>query len=576
MAQTNPVLQRALEHPVTAFRQEEGLDRIVAFGDTSHRCPVYVERTPPCQNSCPAGEDIRGMHNILRGIEGKGTTDKWAEAFYRLTAINPFPFVMGQVCPAPCQGGCNRQYLDETVSINAVEHSIGKYGIDNKLAYPKPEKTIDKKIAVVGSGPAGLSAAYQLARRGYQVTIFESATRLGGMMRYGTLGYRVSREALEAEITRIVDLGIEIKTGVKIGVDMTLDQLRTDFDAVFIGVGAQNGRRLPLPGAEGTGVTDTIAFLKEFEDNGKAAIGDNVAVLGDGDVAMDAARLALRLGKKVTIYSGVAREDMNCKSFEFDEAMAEGAGIKYQYGAAEIVRENGKVTGARYTMMVKKEKGEEGWNSPIPFLRYKPVAGSDVVDLVDTVIFSIGQGTDMTGLEAACNGKPFLNVTGNFQVVGMGNVFGGGDAVKIELITTAVGHGRKAAEAIDRYLNDLPQPRVDRPDIVKYEKLKSDFFTQSGTTTRSQRHVDHVVGDFDTMLESLTTDQTVAESERCMSCGLCFECDQCKIYCPQEAIVKFRNNPPGEVMFTHYERCVGCHICSEICPTGYIDMGMGE
>jgi NADPH-dependent glutamate synthase beta subunit-like oxidoreductase len=577
MTESNPVLDRALAQPFGAFVEETGLDKIVAFGDKSHRCPVYVKRTPPCSDACPSGEDIRGINNIMRGVEEKNAGDRPEAAFRRLTDANPFPFVMGQVCPAPCQDKCNRQHRDETVSINTVEHFLGRYAIDNKLSFPTPEKESGKNVAVVGGGPAGLSCAYQLRRLGHAVTLYEANDKLGGMMRYGTLGYRVSREGLEAEIGRIVDMGLDVKTGVKIGRDISLDELRAKHDAVFIGVGAQRGRSLPLPGAEGVpSVFDTIAFLKEFESTGATRVGKHALVIGDGDVAMDAARLALRIGAKATILSGVSRADMNCSPFEFDEATHEGTAFAYQVGVKEVIVENGVMTGVKAVRMIRKEKGEEGWNHPVPFFRYKEEEGSTFTIAGDSLIFSIGQGTDMTGLEAVCNGKPWLAVDHNQQVAGMEEVFGGGDAQQIALITTAIGHGRKGAAAIDRFLNGVPQPRKQRADVIGYEKLKGDYFLNSTGAKRIHKPVDRVVGNFEPFLEAIPAESAKAEAERCMSCGLCFECKQCEIFCPQEAILRHRNNPVGEVMFTLYERCVGCHICAELCPTGYIDMGMGE
>ncbi len=578
---TNPYFEDAKNWDFKGFRREDPDTRQVAYGDASMKCPTYVVRKPPCTDSCPAGEDIRGINNLLRGIWP--SDNPWEAAFYRLTKTNPFPAVMGRVCPAPCQGGCNRQYRDETVGINAVEHAIGQYAVENKLKYEPAPADTGKRVAVVGSGPGGLSAAYHLRRKGHAVTIFERDPKLGGMMRYGIMGYRVDRNVMDAEIQRILDLGVEVKTNTRIGTDITFDQLRNDYDSVFLAVGAQVGRGIPIPGAEGTEyATNAIKFLRDFELNGgpegnvdNLTLGKHVVVFGDGYVAMDVARLSLRLGSKATLLSGVAREEMNCSAFEFDEALAEGTDIKYQIGSVEILRDGDKVTGIKCIKMVRKEKGEDGWNHAIPFFRYKQEEGTEFVIETDMVVASIGQTTDMAGLEAATKETPWLKVDHNYQVEGMEDVFGGGDAVQIALLTTAIGHGRKAADSIDMYLNGIPLPRKSREDIVKYEKLKSDYFVETPQMKRKHVNPSIVKGSWDETLSLLTSEEAVAESERCMSCGLCFECNQCMLFCPQDAIDKFKGNPEGEVMYTRYELCVGCHICSEICPTGYIDMGMG-
>jgi NADPH-dependent glutamate synthase beta subunit-like oxidoreductase/Pyruvate/2-oxoacid:ferredoxin oxidoreductase delta subunit len=514
---------------------------------------------------------------VLRGLWSK--KNAWEEAFYRLARANPFPGVMGRVCPAPCQSKCNRQYKDETIGINAIEMAIGEYAIENNLTFTKPEKETGKRVAVVGSGPAGLSCAYQLRLRGHSVVLLESNTKLGGMMRYGIMGYRVKREVLDAEIQRILDLGVEVRTGVKVGRDVTLDELSKEYDAVFLGVGAQVGRQLPLPGAAGTPyVTNAIDFLKEFEVKREGmTIGKHVVVIGDGDVAMDVARLALRLGSKSTLLSGVAREDMNCSAYEFKEADVEGTTMQYQVGSVEVVRDGDRVTGLKCIKTQKKAKGEEGWNHPVPFFRYKTVEGSGfTLDGIDMVVFAVGQGTDMAGLESTTNNTPFFQVDHNYLIKGMDNVFGGGDAVKITLLTTAIGHGRRAAEAMELLFQGQPLPRSDRPTIVKYEKLKHDYFVPKPQQKRSLKHPDVVKGSWVETLVPLAREDVVKEADRCMSCGLCFECNQCLLFCPQGAIEKFKGNPEGQVMFTRYERCVGCHICSEVCPTGFIDMGMGH
>ncbi|MBF0447898.1 MAG: NAD(P)-binding protein [Magnetococcales bacterium] len=575
MTESNPILKSAMEYKFDEFAMETGLDRIVAYGDQSGKCPTYVERMPPCTDGCPAGEDIRGYHNIIRGTWK--ADNPWSAAFERLTRTNPFPAVMGRVCPAPCESACNRQYRDETVGINAVEQAIGDYARANNLSLPTPPDSTGKRVAIVGSGPGGLSCAYHLRMQGHAVTIYERDPMLGGMMRYGIMGYRVSRQVLDQEIQRILDLNVEVKTGVKVGTDISLENLRSQYDAVFLAVGAQKGRGIPIPGAEGSNVTNAIEFLRSYEMNpADHQVGKHVIVIGDGDVAMDAARLTLRRGSKATLLCGVAREEMRASQIEFDEALSEGTDMKFLSGSVEVLRDaSGKMTGLKCIGMKRKEKGEEGWNHPIPFFRYKPEEGSEFEIEADMLVAAIGQTTDMTGLEAATDNKPMLAVDFNMQVNGMEDVFGGGDAVQISLLTTAIGQGRKAAENIGLFLAGKSLPKRVRNEVVKYSKLKSDYFVETESPKRSLRHPEKVEGDWEETLIALSQEDATKQSARCMSCGMCFECNQCMLYCPQHAITKFRGNPEGEVMFTLYERCVGCHICAEICPTGYIDMGMG-
>ncbi len=579
---SNEVLDFALNYKFEEYKVETGLEKIVAYGEWSHKCPTYLTRVPPCQNACPAGEDIRGYNNLLRGIEkydreGKPIEDKWAEAFFRLTEKNPFPSVMGRVCPAVCQTKCNRQFVDETVGINSIEHSIGDYGISKGLKLGKPGHDTGKHIAIVGAGPAGLSAAYQLRKKGHKVTIYEAQKKPGGMVRYGIMGYRVDRGILDKEIQRILDLGVEVKYGTRIGKDVTLDDLRKNHDAVFLGLGAQKGRDLPIPGYDAKDATNAIDVLMHYEVEGSGThVGKNVVVIGDGNTAMDVARLSRRLGSKATILSGVPREEMACLEQEIVDAEKEGTDFQYQIGTKEVIKDGDKVTGLKVVKMAKKEKGEDGWNHPVPFFRYKEIAGSEFVIECDMVVASIGQMTDIAGMDNLENDRGQLKVDHNFQVKGTTDVFAGGDIIKIDLITTAVGQGRHAAEAIDRFVSGLSPAGKDRPDIAKFEHLKSEYFVPVERKQRQHVYPAKVEGDFNEVLNKLEDPDVITEAERCMSCGLCFECKQCMLFCPQEAISMYKKNPIGEVMFTDYTRCVGCHICAESCPTGYIHMGMGE
>ncbi|MCH2389107.1 MAG: NAD(P)-binding protein [Nitrospinales bacterium] len=573
---SNPILDFANEYEFPEYSDHEGINKVVAFGDESHKCPIYIKKVPPCTAGCPAGEDIRGFHNLLTGDEK--SDNKWDAAWYRIVDTNPFPAIMGRICPHPCESTCNRQHREESIGINAVEQAIGEHGIEAGLKLPQAGPDTGMRVAVIGAGPAGLSVAYQLRRKGHAVTIYDFNEKPGGMMLYGIMGYRVDRKVLDAEVGKIIDLGIETKMGIRVGTDISLEQLEKDYDAVFIGVGAQIGRSLPIEGfSKRPETTNAIDFLRNYELQGDDfKIGKKVVVIGDGNVAMDVARLARRMGSESTIISAVPREEMNCYPDEFDDAIEEGAKIEYLVGTFEVLESKNGVQGVKCAKMVKKEKGEEGWDAKIPFMRYK--ATGDVFEIEsDMIVASIGQTTDMNGFENTINeNDSLLKLDKYFRVKGKENVFGGGDALKIDLITTAVGHGRKAADSIDAFLQGKNMPEAPYREVINVKKQDLNYFFHSNQTKRRHQVAENIVGNHNEVLEALTKEQAIEESKRCMSCGLCFDCKQCSSFCPQEAISRYKDNPIGEVMYTHYTKCVGCHLCALVCPTGYIQMGMGE
>ncbi|MCS5546974.1 MAG: NAD(P)-binding protein [SAR324 cluster bacterium] len=573
---SNPILDFANEYEFPEYSDHEGINKVVAFGDESHKCPIYIKKVPPCTAGCPAGEDIRGFHNLLTGDEK--SDNKWDAAWYRIVDTNPFPAIMGRICPHPCESTCNRQHREESIGINAVEQAIGEHGIEAGLKLPQAGPDTGMRVAVIGAGPAGLSVAYQLRRKGHAVTIYDFNEKPGGMMLYGIMGYRVDRKVLDAEVGKIIDLGIETKMGIRVGTDISLEQLEKDYDAVFIGVGAQIGRSLPIEGfSKRPETTNAIDFLRNYELQGDDfKIGKKVVVIGDGNVAMDVARLARRMGSESTIISAVPREEMNCYPDEFDDAIEEGAKIEYLVGTLEVLESKNGVQGVKCAKMVKKEKGEEGWDAKIPFMRYK--ATGDVFEIEsDMIVASIGQTTDMNGFENTINeNDSLLKLDKYFRVKGKENVFGGGDALKIDLITTAVGHGRKAADSIDAFLQGKNMPEAPYREVINVKKQDLNYFFHSNQTRRRHQVAENIVGNHNEVLEALTKEQAIEESKRCMSCGLCFDCKQCSSFCPQEAISRYKDNPIGEVMYTHYTKCVGCHLCALVCPTGYIQMGMGE
>ncbi len=617
----------------------------------SHKCPTYIQSTPPCQGSCPAGEDIRGYLNIVRGMEkppvgadGKPTMTWQEYAWRRLTEANPFPAVMGRVCPAPCETGCNRNEVEDHVGINSVEHYLGEYAIKNNLQFKAPGQKTGKKVAVLGGGPAGLSVAYQLALKGHGVTVFDDHEYLGGMMRYGIPGYRTPRNILDAEIQRILNLGVEVRLKTKVGVDISMDQINKDFDAVFLGLGAQGGRALPAEGAENvSNVVTATAFLKAFNDGRLQHVGKRVVVVGGGDTSMDVATVARRLGhidnSKPTDWEGaiagqlaqdaadISRRQgadvtlttvfMMASKQEIEHAQAEGIEIMGGWMPVAVLKgADGRATGLRVRQCEAKMVSGR--------LDIKPIEGTEKDLPADLIVSAIGQMVDLKGLEVFDNGKGAVSADKNYQVQGKPGVFAGGDVIRPHLLTTAIGHGAIAADGIDQFLAGLEPGRRPKIDVHSFDLMRK--FVEKGQpvgqikealrgtdteknavhnfdnrsdryviahdelflghfqyTLRNKRHITHLtkdsaLGNFEERLEALSEQQAIAEAKRCMSCGLCFECDNCVVYCPQTAVYKVKKTEAttGRYVATDYDRCIGCHICHDVCPTGYIQMGLGE
>jgi NADPH-dependent glutamate synthase beta subunit-like oxidoreductase len=620
----------------------------------SYKCPTYIQSTPPCQGSCPAGEDIRRYLQIARGMEkppvgadGKPSMP-WQEYAWRvLTEANPFPSVMGRVCPAPCETGCNRNEVEDHVGINSVEHFLGEYAIQNKLKFNKPDVAPSgKKVAVIGGGPAGLSCAYQLALKGHSVTIFDEHEYLGGMMRYGIPGFRTPRDVLDAEIQRILDLGVEAKLNFHIGKDITLEQIRKDYDAVFLGMGAQAGRALPVADSEAPNVVAATAFLRAFNDGRLQHVGKRVVVVGGGDTSIDVATVARRLGHiehakptdmeqaiagrlaqdvadisakqgaDVTLTSIFPIDKMQANKHEIEQALAEGIHIKGGLVPVGVVKDaNGRATALRVAECEAKMAGGK--------LEIIKKDGSERDLPADLIVSAIGQAVDFTGLEEFDNGRGAVNADKNYQIPGKPGTFAGGDVIRPHLLTTAIGHGAIAAEGIDRFLQGEELEKRPKIDVHTFDLLRKmvekglevnevhepirgtdhakvvhNFDNRSGRyviphdelflghfgyTPRNVRHVitldeQTALGNFEERLKALPENEAVAEAKRCMSCGMCFECDNCVVYCPQTAVYRVKKSEAsvGRYVDTDYDKCIGCHICHDVCPTGYIQMGLGE
>jgi NADPH-dependent glutamate synthase beta subunit-like oxidoreductase len=391
-------------------------------GGKSPLRPRYVAKAPPCAGGCPNGNEIRELLVTVAQAEAYGRSNEQAfELFWsRLAERNPFPAVCGRVCPHPCEDACNRKGKDGSIAINAVERFVGDFGIAHKLKLSRlHDEKRSEKVAVVGAGPAGLSCAYQLARKGYQVTIFEGFPKPGGMLRYGIPTYRLPREVLDAEIQRIVDLGVELKCDFVVGKDISLEQLRQDYQAVFVGIGAQKGIQLKVPGEDAPNVFSGTEFLNVVNRGEPPVIGGKVIVVGGGDTAIDAARVSKRLGAEVTLLYRRTRAEMPAVKSEIEGALEEGIHIEFLAAPVEILQRDGRAVGMRCIRMQLGEPDSSGRPRPVP----QP--GSEFEVEASSVIAAISQEPEFQGMENLRSGKDWIK-TDDFGVTPTDGVFAGG------------------------------------------------------------------------------------------------------------------------------------------------------
>ena len=613
--------------------------------DTTYKCPTYVHRTPPCQGSCPSGEDIRGWLQIVRGIEKPPADMDWQEyAFRRSTNANPFPSIMGRVCPAPCQDGCNRNEVEDFVGINSVEQFIGDHALEAKLSFEKPAQESGKKIAIIGGGVAGLAAAYQLRRLGHGATIFDERKELGGMTRYGIPGYRMPRDVMDGEIQRILDMGVDVHMKTRIGRDISFAQLEKDYDAILLAIGAQQGRALSIPGGDAPNCVSGVAFLAAYNEERMHHTANKVVVIGGGDTAMDVVSVARRLGHINTPHIDGRPEAVIHDLTAHDVATSakrDGSEVLLIYRRpveAMPAAEHERITAAKEGITLRgslapKELvlGEDGRATALRVIEVEwtdgkmtEKEGSEFDIECDLIVPAVGQSGDLTGLEDFDNGRGLIDSDKFYQVPDKPGYFACGDIVRPHLLTTAIGQAAIAVDSIDRYLGSEEldrRPKVDvhhfnlldklretelapedydhrqewgtdesgyavhnyedrsQQEIIPHDMLYLGHFPYTERRKREETGVgaDQVLGHFEERFRGLDEENVRAEAERCMSCGMCFECDNCVIYCPQDAVLRTPKDTAtmGRYVYTDYDRCIGCHICAEVCPTGYINMGMG-
>ena len=511
--------------------------------------PVYVDRLPPCNQACPAGENIQAW--LYHAEEGN-----YRAAWDELMKNNPLPAIMGRACYHPCQDSCNRATLDSSVNIHAVERFLGDLAIREGWSVENATPSSGAKVLVIGAGPSGLSAAYHLALMGHQVSIREAGPVPGGMMRFGIPKYRLPRDVVDAEVQRIVDMGVTLELDARVD-DIPAALSTGGFDACFAAIGAHLAKKVDIPAPDAMKILDAVSFLRGMEtDDAPLKLGRRVVVYGGGNTAVDVARTAKRLGAEPVIVYRRTREQMPAHDFEIDEALEEGVVVNWLRTIKEADEHALKVE----TMVLD----DNGWPQP---------TGEFETIEADTVVLALGQNVDqslLTNLQGVELNRDGVVEVGADMMTAYPGVFAGGDMVPSErTVTVAVGHGKKAARNIDAYLRGVSYAPAPKHEVASFEQLNTWYYTDA------EQAVQPILDDirrrttFDEVVSGLDEGNALFEARRCLSCGNCFECDNCYGICPDNAITKLG---PGQRFEFKYDYCKGCAMCATECPCGAIKM----
>ncbi|GIJ48084.1 glutamate synthase [Virgisporangium aliadipatigenens] len=536
------------EHPF-AITLDVGSSLANRTGAWRTERPVYVNRMPPCNDACPAGENVQAW---LYEAEDGGYERAWRQ----LVRDNPFPAIMGRVCYHPCQDACNRGQLDEAVGINAVERFVGDEAIRRGWRFDPPPAPTGKRVLVVGAGPCGLSAAYHLAVRGHAVTVRDAGEAAGGMMRYGIPAYRLPRDVLDAEIGRIVDLGVTVEQNRR--VDDPVAAL-AEFDAVFLAVGAQLSKRAYVPAGESARILDALGVLHDVAEGERPLLGRRVVVYGGGNTALDVARSAKRLGatEPLVVYRRT-RAQMPAHPEETDEAIEEGVRMRWLSTIA--------YAGSGRVVVERMRLDDNGFPQPTGEFEELPA---------DAVVLALGQEVDRSIVDSA----PDIEVDhGTVRVdahlmTGRPGVFAGGDMVPSRrTVTDAVGHGKRAAREIDAWLGGGTPTPAARPPLATFERLNTWYYSDAPATLRPRLDLARRASTFDEVVRGLDESTALFEARRCLSCGNCFGCDNCFGVCPDNAVRKLDEGHRAGSYAIDLDYCKGCGICVAECPAGAIEM----
>jgi 2-oxoacid:acceptor oxidoreductase delta subunit (pyruvate/2-ketoisovalerate family) len=541
--------------------------------------PVPVEGIAPCNEACLVAQDIERV--ILYVTKGK-----FQEAYAQLAMENPMPSVLGRVCPHPCEGSCNRGQYDEPVSIQALERFIGDYGLKRGKLSASLRPMRKEQIAVIGSGPAGLSCSYHLARMGYKVTIFEAMPVLGGKLRWAIPDYRLPKRILDQEIDKILSLGIRVRKNVEVGRDLFSKDLKR-YQAVFIATGGQRSLPLRVPGEDSKSVVSGLEFLKGLNLGEEVSLGLKPAVIGGGNAAIDVARSCLRLGSSPVILYRRSREEMPAYKDEVGEAEREGIPIQYLVAPIRVLREKGSVTRLECFKMRMGKRDASGRRSPVP------IRGSNFFVETDQVIRAIGETTDLAFLPREVrSGNRFISASPYMTTLHPG-VFAGGDVIaQPRSVGQAILSGKKAAISIDCYLRGKdvkevyrsihvgakggvfmeaylhPEQRnLEGEKVIGFGEINTAYFEKSSALKGKVLSKQKAIQGFDEIHLGLDRTSAVRSADRCFQCGLCNSCRNCDLFCPDLAILMKGKGPEID-----YDHCKGCGICVQECPRGALGL----
>jgi putative selenate reductase YgfK subunit len=513
--------------------------------------PYYDFKTSPCIAGCPTSENIQSYIYLV-------TEKRYEEAWSTIIESNPMPAITGRVCFHPCMSKCTRKDYDEPVNINAIERSLGDMGLDNPGWMTKGKSSEAQKVAVVGSGPAGLSCAFYLSRAGFPVTLFEMEKALGGVLRWGIPEYRLTNELLDRVISSMLEAGpVEVKTGVAVGKDISLEQLEKDFDAVFLGTGLTKSRMMDMEGEDGGGVESGLSFLKKVNGGEKVDPGKRVVVIGGGNTAMDVARCAIRSGSEVTIVYRRTINEMPAIQEEIEEAEREGVNFHFLAAPLEIKRNGDVLTSVVFQKMELGKPDESGRRRPVA------VDGQTFEMEVDRMFSAIGEQADLEGIEGSLDCE--WNLIKADQKMGQcsrDKFYAGGDVVTgAASVVEAIAAGRKSAEKMIRVFRGQPEPVEMEEMIVGIDDMNIDYFTRVKQNRVPRIPSEEIKGTFREIKTGYTDELLEKEAERCFSCGVCNYCDNCWVFCPDVAIHRRENEYEIDLDY-----CKGCLICVEECP----------